>query len=370
MGLFETIWGRVGGYVAAAVFLYAPYVQYVDPHVRGAVPESFSFGVFPVALWCVDRYWRKQTRGRWMTAVFAIAAVILTHNLMALLFFGLLFAWVAWRLGELWVKEGRLVAVGKARKVFGVLLLGLGLAAFFWLPVILERNAVTLNTLIGNNDNYDFRTHFLSLSELFAFSNRIDWGATQPVFRFNLGVAQWLLGGVGLIMLLRRRMPQSGHLLFFALAFVGLLFMQLPQSQFFWEATPILPFFQFPWRMLGGAVIMLAVLAGAGIAVWVEEVTRYGRGIAIAAVSLIIIFALPLSQPAPWTDFGDVNRLRLTLIELQGRWLGTTSTSDYVPATVDAVPRRNSALVAGFFENEPLDRINRPSLPDGVIDRN
>ncbi|MCB8946415.1 MAG: hypothetical protein H6653_00240 [Ardenticatenaceae bacterium] len=365
-GFVRDNWGRAGGYVAAAVFMYAPYIQYVDPHVRGAVPESFSFGVFPLALWCVDRFWREQTGWRWATAVFTVAAVILTHNLMALLFFGLLAAWVAWRVAELWLVEGRTAALHKARGVVGILLLGLGLAAFFWLPVILERNAVTLNTLIGDNDNYDFRTHFLSLREMFAFSSRIDWGATEPIFRFNLGVAQWLLGGMGLVLLLRRRMTQAGHLLFFALAFVALLFMQLPQSKFLWEATPILPFFQFPWRMLGGTVIMLAVLAGAGTAVWVQRTPRFANWITVAALALPLLLALPLSQPSPWPDFGEVNRLRLTLIELRGRWLGTTSTSDYVPATVDAVPRREGAVVDGFFVNQPLDRVNRPSLPQGV----
>ncbi len=366
-GFVRDNWGRVGGYVAAAVFLYAPYIQYVDPHVRGAVPESFSFGVFPLALWCVDRFWREQTRWRWVTAVFTVAAVILTHNLMALLFFGLLVAWAAWRVAELWLVEGRSAAWAKVRGVGGVLLLGLGLAAFFWLPVIVERNAVTLNTLIGNNDNYDFRTHFLSLRELFAFSSRIDWGATEPVFRFNLGVAQWLLGGVGLVLLLRRRMTQAGHLLFFALAFAALTFMQLPQSKFLWEATPILPFFQFPWRLLGGTVIMLAVLAGAGTAVSIQRTPRLANWLTAAALALPLLLALPLSQPAPGPDFGEVNRLRLTLIELRGRWLGTTSTSDYVPATVAAVPRREGAVVDGFFENQPLDRVNRPSLPAGAV---
>ncbi len=362
-GFVRDNWGRVGGYVAAACFLYAPYIQYVDPHVRGAVPESFSFGVFALALWCLDRFWRDETGWRWITAVFAVAAVILTHNLMALLFFGLLFAWAVWRLGELWLAEGRKAALGKARGMIGILMLGLGLSAFFWLPVILERQAVTLNTLIGNNDNYDFRTHFLSLRELLAFSSRIDWGATEAVYHFNLGVAQWLLGGVGLVLLLRRRMSQAGHLLFFALGFVMLIFMQLPQSKFLWEATPILPFFQFPWRMLGATAVLLAVLAGAGTAVLVQKVPRYSTGIAVLAVTLPLLLALPLSQPTPWSDFGEVNRLRLTLIELRGRWLGTTSTSDYVPATVDSVPRRQETVVEGFFTNQPLDRVNRPTVP-------
>ena len=366
-GFVRDNWGRVGGYVAAAVFLYAPYIQYVDPHVRGAVPESFSFGVFPLALWCVDRFWREQTGWRWSTAVLTVAAVILTHNLMALLFFGLLAAWAVWRVGELWLADGRSAALAKAKGVFGVLLLGLGLAAFFWLPVILERNAVTLNTLIGNNDNYDFRTHFLSLAELFASSSRIDWGATEPVFRFNLGVAQWLLGGVGLVLLLRRRMTQAGHLLFFALAFVALVFMQLPQSKFLWEATPFLPFFQFPWRMLGGTAVLLAILAGAGTAVWVQRTPRFAVALTVAAIGLPLLLSLPVSQPTPWPDFGEVNRLRLTLIELRGRWLGTTSTSDYVPATVDVMPRRQSVVVQGFFENQPLDRVNRASLPAEAV---
>ncbi|MCA9901225.1 MAG: hypothetical protein KC433_23730, partial [Anaerolineales bacterium] len=33
---------------------------------------------------------------------------------------------------------------------------------------------------------------------------------------------------------------------------------------------------------------------------------------------------------------------------------------------VDAVPRRQEALVEGFFTNQPLDRVNRPALPAGV----
>jgi hypothetical protein len=38
-----------------------------------------------------------------------------------------------------------------------------------------------------------------------------------------------------------------------------------------------------------------------------------------------------LSQPTPWAPFGEVNTLRMSQIENSGRWLGTTSTADYVP---------------------------------------
>ena len=293
-------------------------------------------------------------------AILLVAAVILSHNLMALLFFGLLTAWV------LWQTVVRQADSAGLRWLWAALGLGLGTAAFFWLPVLLERNAVNLNTLIGAGDNYDFRTHFLSWSEMLAPTLRLDWGATEPVFRFNLGVAQWVLGGAGLILLLLRRVKEGKQVLFFALAAAVLTFMLLPASTFLWEATPILPFFQFPWRLLGGTVAMLAILAGAGLeAVRTNWPRLRGWGTAVA-ITFCFLTALPLTQPSPWPDFGDVFLLRMTLIENSGRWLGTTSTADYVPATVDIIPGRKGSVVVGFLDDGPLDRVNRATLPDGA----
>ncbi len=356
-GFVRDNWGRPSGYLAAAVYVYAPYVQYVDPIARGALAEAFSLGVFPLALWGLDRLRRQPTWRRWVTAVLLVAAVILSHNLMALLFFGILAAWVLWQ-----TFTRREDSLGW-RWLWAALGLGLGTAAFFWLPVLLERNAVNLNTLIGAGDNYDFRTHFLSWSEMLAPTLRLDWGATEPVFRFNLGLAQWILGGAGLILLLFRRVKHGGQALFFALALGLLVFMLLPASTFLWEAVPFLPFFQFPWRLLGGAVAMLAILAGAGLDA-VLTLWPTARGWAAAtAVAFCLFAALPLTQPAPWPDFGDVFTFRMSLIEHSGRWLGTTSTADYVPATVDTIPARNGSVVHGFLVNQPLDRVNRPTIP-------
>ena len=362
-GFVRDNWGRPAGYVAAAVYIYAPYVQYVDPIARGALAEAFSLGVFPLALWALDRLRRQATAVRWVTAVLLTAAVILSHNLMALLFFGLLLAWAVWQV----ITVGWRAANG--RFLFGALFLGLGLSAFFWLPVILERNAVNLTTLIGAGDNYDYRTHFLSLTEFFTPTRRLDWGATEPVFHFNLGLAQWLLGGFGLLMLALRRVRYAAHAAFFALALAVLLFLMLPVSNFVWQAVPFLPYFQFPWRLLGAAVAMLAVLAGAGVAAlleWRAWSPQVMGGITAVAVALPLLFGLPLTQPVPWPDFGDVFPLRMSLIEHSGRWLGTTSTADYVPATVDMIPARNGDVVWGFTAGTPIDRINYPALPKGT----
>jgi hypothetical protein len=244
--------------------------------------------------------------------------------------------------------------------------LGLGTAAFFWLPVYGERNAVNLNTLLGAGDNYDFRTHFLSLYELFAPSLRLDWGASQPDFRFNLGVAQWLLAGLGLLSLGAPRARGRGQTGFFALTGLVLLFLMLPASVFVWEMVPFLPFFQFPWRLLGPAAVVTAVLAGAGVSALQPYLRHNFVYLTAGAVLLPLLLGLPLSQPAPWEEFGDVNMLRMTLIENSGRWLGTTSTSDYVPATVDVIPQRVGSVVAGIGEGKPFDRVNWAVVPEGA----
>ncbi len=367
-GFVRDNWGRPAGYVATAVYLYAPYVQFIDPHARGVLAETFSLGLMPLALWALDRWRRTGAPGAWVGAALGIAAVILSHNLMALLFGCMLGGWVIWQSLPVWL--GRVKTAVPVWSLWALLGLGLGLSAFFWLPLALERNAVELNTLIGEGDNFDFRTHFVPLRELLAFPGWLDWGATQADFRFSLGIAQWLLGGLGLLLLLLRRTRHPYHLSFFAVALGLVLFLMMPVSEPVWTAVPVLPYFQFPWRLLGAAALTLAVLAGAAAEAllrllrpaWGERV----YWLAALFVALPLLLGLPLSQPAPWPDFGEVNRLRYTLIEASGRWLGTTSTADFVPATAAIIPERNESVVAGFFEDRPLDRVNRPTLPPGT----
>ncbi|MFO7540294.1 MAG: 6-pyruvoyl-tetrahydropterin synthase-related protein [Chloroflexota bacterium] len=393
-GFVRDNWGRPAGYVATAVYLYAPYVQFIDPHARGVLAESLSLGVLPLALWALDRWRRTGGPGVWIGAALAVAAVILSHNLMAVLFGCLLGGWVIWHTlpaaahsfkSRYWVEADRQTdhvvhfnslgnRHGTAVPIWSLWLLlglGLGLSAFFWLPLLLERNAVELDTLLGQGDNFDFRTHFLSLREMLAFPGWLDWGATEPVFRFSLGLAQWLLGGLGLLLLLLRRVAHAYHLSFFALSLALLLFLMLPLSEPVWTAVPILPYFQFPWRLLGAAALCLALLAGAATAALLSLLRPYWgermEWITALLVALPLLLGLPLSQPAPWPDFGEVNRLRLTLLENSGRWVGTTSTADFVPATVDMLPGRNGAVVAGFGQDGVLDRVNRPTLPEGTI---
>jgi hypothetical protein len=368
-GFVRDNWGQGAGFVAAAVYLYAPYIQYVDPHARGDLAEAFAFALLPLALWSLDRLRRQPKPGRWLTAVLLVTAVILSHNLMAMVFFAILLAWTGWRL--LIDREDGRYFNGRFQWLLPTaLLLGVGLAAFFWLPVALEQKAVNLDTLVGDGDHFDFRNHFLSWRTLLAASPLLDWGASEADFVLNLGLAQWLLGGMGLIAWLCGRAAHGRHLAFFVVVLAGLLFLMFPASTFLWETIPLLPFLQFPWRLLGAAVAMLAVLAGAGtaaLAALLPARLRAADLVPALLVAFVLLFALPLAHVLPWpADFGPVTPWRTIQVELAGRWLGTTSTADFVPATVDVLPRPEGTVLDDLFNGRPPDRVNRATLPEGT----
>jgi hypothetical protein len=111
---------------------------------------------------------------------------------------------------------------------------------------------------------------------------------------------------------------------------------------------------------------MLAVLAGVGVGTLSDAAGWNRQWLAALGVALPMLLALPLTQPAPWGDFGPVSTARMSDIEHKGRWLGTTSTADYVPATVDQIPKRNSAVVAPLYNEQPPDRVNWAAMPDGT----
>ncbi len=372
-GYVRDLWGRGAGLVAAASYVYAPFIIFVDPHARGDLPESFSFGVFILALWALDRLRRSPTSWNWLASVLLVAGLILTHNLMAIVFFTILIFWAVWQLvikgyqkvpglNPRWLRN--LVSF----RVFMALILGLALAAFFWLPVALESDAVNLSSLIGEGGHFDFRNNFLGIGELFGPTKLIDWGATEPDYELNYGSVQLLLGAVGALTLLSKRTRSRRQGLYFLLAFSILFLLMLRQSSPIWEVIPLLQFLQFPWRLLGPSAAMLAVLSGVGASLALQHVSRrYSGWLVAGVVALIIVFAMPLFQVPPWPEeFGATTAGRVLDLERAGRWLGTTSTSDFVPASVEVLPKPEQSIMTSIYANEPPDRVNRATLPAGT----
>lgn len=368
-GYARRLWGTAAGIIAATAYTYAPYILFIDPHARGDLAEAFSFALFPLALWTLDRLRTQITPLNWLVAVLAVAAIILTHNLMAMVLFALLLSWVIWQavIGEMRLPEVLQPSIFNRLLQFRLLfalLMGIGISAFFWLVVALEQDAVNLSSLVGDGGHFDFRNHFLSPLELLAPSRIMDWGATQPDYALSLGVVQWLLGVLGVIVALFVSIVHRRQAVFFAIASISLISLMMPISSKIWELVPYMEFLQFPWRLLGAEAAVLAIMAGVAAAGILGKLSlRRASWSTAMIVAVIVVSALPLLETPPWpADFGATNISRVLNEELSGRWLGTTSTADFVPSTVDIIPRPQDTMVTDMMNGRVNDRVNRATL--------
>src|SRR5207249_3545009 len=132
--------GRRGGLVSAAAYLFAPYLL-VALYVRHALADFSAFAFIPLALWGLYRFAEGGRYPFLLTGALALALLLLSSNPVALItfpFLALLPAWLAW-------------AAGSRRPLLRgawCVALGLGLSAFFWLPALAERNFVHLHRLL------------------------------------------------------------------------------------------------------------------------------------------------------------------------------------------------------------------------------
>lgn len=347
--------------IAAAAFVFSPYVLFIDPHARGVLAEHFAISLTPLAFFFLHRLLLFPTRRRLLGCVVAVAGVVFSHNLTGLVVSGLLVGYYLWQLVT--SRHGTTWYWGPV-----ALFLAATLIAFFWLPALLESDAVKLD-VIGPG-HFDFREHFLSPPELLSPSLRIDWGATGPRFRHNLGVAQWLLAGPATIAVIKKleggEEPGRGRMLaFFLTAGAALVWLMTRWSTPVWEFVPPMPYLQFPWRLLGPAALMVAICAAGGLTLLRHRLWR--RAATTLAFLFVILTALPLLYPPPWpSDFGGTEPADIVDWEKGSQALGTTSTGDFLPATVEMIPPPMETLIRSYRDDGPVDKVNRATLPDGA----
>jgi hypothetical protein len=249
------------------------------------------------------------------------------------------------------------------------LLLGLALAAFFWLPAFFERGYVQIENLTGGS-NFAYANHFLTLAELFA------WPQTAVPSQINPPIPRSLPWPALILALFaflptkpatgyrppatNHQPPTTSHQLPATLLTLASLFMTLPASQFIWDAIPLLAFVQFPWRFLGLATIGLAMLAALGAQKLVDSwelivdsrqpsiphsAFRIPHFLFTVICFLFAVFALPWLFPgAPPPLPTAVSPQDTIRFEAETGWLGTTAAADYLPVAVQELPPYDTLL--------------------------
>ncbi len=374
------LFGPPAGFVAALAFVYAPYNLYNVVH-RGALAEAWGLAWLPFILWAMRRL---ATRGRRLDLALTTvlyAALILTHNIVALIATPLLIAYAT----VLWSLLGR--GRQRAYRLGGALLLGLGLTAFFWGPALLEMEYVQIHQLYAPAD-LDYHNNFTGLGQLLSPPQPVDPALINPPIPRSLGWFQLALGLVALSSLRpladgrvhgrSRRRPWAGptadgrgqtvggpvYLGLLGLGLLVLVGLMLPLSVGVWDRLPLLRFVQFPWRFLGPADLFLALLAGAGAA----HLPGPDR-IRLPVISaLVIVFALTWLFPHFYPPQPEPTPLSLIAFEQETGALGTTSAGDYLPIWVRRLPPADS-LVPAYEEAGAapiIPRLVLSELPPGT----
>ncbi len=379
---------KLSGILAALCYVYAPYILFTEPYARGAYPEYLALSLFPLVMW---RFQRLLMTGRAWDVVWAalgVGVLVITHNLTALSGFGMILAWIAWH-GLTRSVSWRNVRVAGIAAVLGV-----GVAGYFWLPVLLERGEVKLENLIAVSQ-LDFRNFFVPLPNLLAFTPRPDNGAINGLLhQLNMGVAQWTLalaGVIGIVFLTAKAQrsqreegvvgaqhiseataPFAGTyslraMLFFALASLALIFIISPLSTWLWDTFNALAYFQFPWRFLGPLTFTLAALAGMN-ALWIERLPTRIVGVATTIVTLLpLALALPTLFVPEWVHpTVDTSVAAYQQAEVAGLQLGTTFSNEYLPRQVYVLADPTPRLLDDYADGYPVNRANLEALPPGA----
>lgn len=355
MFLLGRIWtqSNVGGWVAAFAYIYAPYFLF-DSVARGISSEVAAFSLLPFVFFGFTRLAFYGRRRDLIFSVVVFAIFIPLHTLITLHGTAVLvlYCLFLWRTSD-----------DKLRTFLRLLLaggLGLMMTAFFWLPAILETDAVKVSLISEQLDHIDVTRYLQSIGGILTLPHTADpTQMAQPV-PITLSIVQLILSVFGLLIawndrnkLLRNLLLTLWGMLLF------LIFLNTPTSIWIWENVPLIGFTQFPWRLLGLASLLLALMTG--ISVWLSWMIIPSGRIKLAVFSILTLIIV--SYSIPWTyslylDDFELNNIRnVHEFERKSNQLTLSSYSEYLPVSTDESQLDPNRLIERFEQQDVIPRL-------------
>ncbi len=275
------ILGTSAGILAAAIYMYAPY-RAVDVYVRGAVGEYFALIFLPLIFL---GFWRKNI----LVGALGIAGLILSHTILG--YAGMVFVILA------------VLVMRMPKRILFLVLLGLGLSAFFWLPAITEMKYTNVESQISATA--DFRDHFVCLPQLW----NSYWGFGGSAkgcldgLSFKVGKVHLLLAALSLLGILfgflRSKQARTVVLAGLSIFLLSVFFM-LPASLSVWGFLPLFSYVQYPWRFLAFAIFGVSLMGSGFALVFRPKILRW---LAVSA-GIVILLVVEAKRFVPQYTYG------------------------------------------------------------------
>ncbi len=383
------LFGPRAGLLAAGAYLYAPY-RLREAYVQGNYGQFCGLAFYPLILWSFYRLATGKGARSLLLAALSLAGLVLSHNISFMLFAPLLLAYLIYLVV---ICPGACRTMAALRFVMAVVL-GLGLSAFFWLPAFGERDFIRLSGI--TTGFFDFRRNFIDLGEQLALPHPLDQSAINPYFPLTMGLAQIVLVLAASLALVacatwrvahrsrRTSAPMGGqdkyahlafvarHALFFGALLAAYVFLVLPESRGVWESLPLLELAEFPWRMLGPAVLCAAVLAAVLVRCCEMLSARAalssiaGRSALAAGMALTLAANVFYLFPSSFVPWGTPTPADVMAYERSSGAIGTTSTGEFLPRWAERYPSPGVIGPPQTTGGAIASRLDPASLPEGA----
>ncbi len=253
-----TLFGAIPATVGSIVAAFVPYL-FVDIYIRGSIGEVWATAFLLLCFYLLEKK-------NYIWFAFAYGFLILSHNIMAMLYTPFLLGYVLIR-----NKKGAVWMLG-----------GIALSAFFWLPALLEsKYVVGLNTV-------NFREHFVELYQLLIPSWGTEFSGTGRIgvtMSVQIGIAPILAIAAAIWAFYHTSKKNYRRLFLYFLGIIGLcIIFMLPVSAPVWEFVMPLTLIQYPWRLLS----FIIPVAGFSAAVWTQSLKHSWRGVFLAALAVAL----------------------------------------------------------------------------------
>lgn len=264
----------------AIIYIYTPY-RATDIYIRGAIGEIFAFIFPPLIAYAISKIAREKD-WKWVSLLgLSTAGLLLSHNIMAYMFFPFL------------VILSFIVGF-KLKTLFGFIL-GLLISIYFWLPAIAESGLMKYDTV------FNFVDHFPTIRQLITpfFGYGASVAGPYDGMSFFMGTANLVLIAVALVFY-----KKVNKVALWALGMIAIsVFMMNFRSTFLWRNLPLIPFFQFPWRFLSLTTFATSIL------VIVLDKFKYGKQVGM--VLIVGVVALNFSYFKPHDFLGRTDEYYL-----------------------------------------------------------
>ncbi|MCM8787858.1 MAG: 6-pyruvoyl-tetrahydropterin synthase-related protein [Candidatus Omnitrophica bacterium] len=299
--LFMYLWlkrhvNTLSAVLGAILYVYAPY-RINDIYARGSVAENTAFVFVPLVVYAIDLLWEKLSIKRMIFLALILAAFILSHPFMLIVFapFYLLYL--------LFLKPNlRKIIYLTASSVFSLLV-----TAFYTIPLVFENKYTHYDISPFNGKGY--AEQFLTIEKLIMpVWNFIDIKGKLEYQTYQIGLLQiglFLISIISLIFLWRRKGQRQKVMFLPILGIINFflsIFLMLPMSDFVYKIFSFLQRIEFPWRYLALNLFAVAVFTGGIFNLLHQTMTK----IAILAVMLLGFYLyLPYSKGHDYKTISD-----------------------------------------------------------------